>query len=82
MYILKTQDQATKFYMCSKCNWPLCGKACEDSVYHSKECEIMKNAKHKFNMADTGVGCRQKESRYCVIAPLRMLLLRNYKKNE
>ncbi|XP_055907545.1 SET domain-containing protein SmydA-8 [Eupeodes corollae] len=62
------------FYKCSKCSWPLCGAQCEKSPHHLEECQLM--AEKKF-------GCKidyskepKKESAYCVILPLRCILMK------
>lgn len=62
------------FYKCSKCSWPMCGKSCENSEFHIDECKIM--AEKRFKSSITNRGVLKAESSYCVITPLRMILLK------
>lgn len=59
-------------YNCSKCTWPLCGKPCESSSYHVDECRIMSARNFKCSIKSA----EKIESCYCVITPLRILLMR------
>uniref|UniRef100_W8B5D3 Protein msta, isoform A n=1 Tax=Ceratitis capitata TaxID=7213 RepID=W8B5D3_CERCA len=69
----------TNFYKCTRCSWPLCGPQCERSTHHIDECELMTarkfNAKIDYNPNKEQTG--KKESAYCVILPLRCILLKN-----
>ncbi|XP_050334966.1 SET domain-containing protein SmydA-8 [Bactrocera neohumeralis] len=67
------------FYKCSRCSWPLCGPQCENSSHHIDECELMsaRKFKAKIDFDPTKEGTGKKESAYCVILPLRCILLRN-----
>ncbi|XP_070506795.1 SET domain-containing protein SmydA-8-like [Chironomus tepperi] len=60
------------YYNCSKCTWPLCGKSCETSEYHVEECKIMSEKNFKTSIKATG----KLESSYCVIVPLRVIMMR------
>ncbi|XP_067613512.1 SET domain-containing protein SmydA-8 [Eurosta solidaginis] len=69
------------YYKCTRCSWPLCGVECERLPLHIDECELMAarkfNAKIDYDPTKEQTG--MKESAYCVILPLRCILLR--KKN-
>lgn len=65
----------TNFHRCSKCSWPLCSKDCESSSYHVEECEIFSSKNFKSSIRCVG----QLESCYCVILPLRVILLKKLK---
>ncbi|XP_050677189.1 SET domain-containing protein SmydA-8 [Leptidea sinapis] len=62
------------FYKCSKCNWPMCDAECEKSEVHKEECDLMTSNQYKCNIqydpTDKG------QAAYCVIAPLRVLLMK------
>lgn len=62
------------FYKCSKCSWPVCGEGCESSLWHVDECRLMKEKNFKCSIRN--VGKPKIEACYCVIAPLRVLLLK------
>ncbi|XP_036326131.1 SET domain-containing protein SmydA-8-like [Rhagoletis pomonella] len=67
------------YYKCTRCTWPMCGPHCERSLQHVDECEIM--AARKFNSKIDYYSSKhqtgKKESAYCVILPLRCILLHN-----
>lgn len=65
------------FYKCSKCSWPLCGKNCENSQFHVDECKIMQAKGFKSKIVNTGQA--KSEADYCVIVPLRVIILRETK---
>ncbi|RVE47333.1 hypothetical protein evm_008014 [Chilo suppressalis] len=62
------------FYKCKSCNWPMCGPECEKADIHKSECKVMTDRNYKctikYEQADKA------EAAYCVIAPLRVLLMR------
>lgn len=60
-------------YKCSKCNWPLCSKMCENLQPHQEECRLMATKKFKCPIQNCGGAS---ESAYGLILPLRVLLLR------
>lgn len=62
------------FYKCTKCNWPMCGKSCENLPSHVDECQIMKERNFKCSIKNTGKA--KFEASYCVIVPLRVILLK------
>lgn len=59
-------------YECSRCQWPLCSEACEQSsLLHSLECDILASKKIKPNPEDLELeDCKI----YDCISPLRLLL--------
>lgn len=63
------------FYKCSSCTFPMCGPDCERSAYHVEECKIMKESFCQSRIKNSG-DPRQSESSYCVILPLRLILLK------
>lgn len=62
------------FYRCSKCTWPMCSKACESSKFHVDECKLMTEKNFKSVVGTSGA--LKTESGYCVIVPLRALILK------
>ncbi|XP_005177231.2 SET domain-containing protein SmydA-8 [Musca domestica] len=66
------------YYKCSKCGWPMCGTDCELSEHHVNECQLMESRKFRAKI-DYSVQTGRKESAYCVILPLRCLLLKTRK---
>ncbi|XP_041982341.1 SET domain-containing protein SmydA-8 [Aricia agestis] len=63
------------FYKCSLCNWPMCDSVCEQSEVHSEqECKIMTKRKYKCDIKYERPD--KLEAAYCVIAPLRVMLLK------
>ncbi|XP_004931692.3 SET domain-containing protein SmydA-8 [Bombyx mori] len=71
---LEPLSDTCDFYKCTKCQWPMCGPQCEKSDVHKPECNAMCNRKYR---------CRIKyespdkvESAYCVISPMRVLLMK------
>ncbi|CAK1587155.1 unnamed protein product [Parnassius mnemosyne] len=69
-------EEKFDYYKCPQCNWPMCGPECDKSEVHKNECRIM---------ADRGYKCSIKyenadknEAAYCVITPLRILLMKDY----
>ncbi|XP_062700427.1 SET domain-containing protein SmydA-8-like [Aedes albopictus] len=75
-----TDDDAPQidFHHCRHCSWPLCGPACETSSQHKDECPLLARSSKAvrsrihFNPTDP----TRKESSYCVVVPLRALLLK------
>lgn len=61
------------FYKCSKCSWPMCGKSCETLPSHVDECRVMHARNFKTAIKNTGTA--KMEASYCVIVPLRLILL-------
>lgn len=60
-------------YRCKNCNWPLCGKKCQDTV-HRTECKILKE---KLQKEQTELNVIEKGKLMLTIATLRCLLLKN-----
>lgn len=67
-------DGTTDYYKCTSCNWPMCDAKCQDSKIHKEECELMTIRKYKSTISFSGGD--KKESAYCVITPLRILLMK------
>ncbi|XP_022822822.1 protein msta [Spodoptera litura] len=61
------------YYKCSKCNWPMCGPECEAADVHKPECKAMTDRKYKCDIKYQGPNKIQ--AAYCVISPLRVLLM-------
>ncbi|XP_049876331.1 SET domain-containing protein SmydA-8-like [Pectinophora gossypiella] len=62
------------FYKCTSCNWPMCGPHCEKADVHKGECKIMTDRKYRCNIKYESPD--KPEAAYCVIAPLRVLLMK------
>ncbi|XP_037931135.1 SET domain-containing protein SmydA-8 [Teleopsis dalmanni] len=67
------------YYKCSKCTWPLCSKACEISPNHVDECQLMSARKFesKLNYNSANLNSTTMVPAYCIIMPLRCILLKN-----
>lgn len=63
-----------EFYHCSSCYWPMCGLQCEKADVHKAECKIMTDRKYKCTIKYQGPD--KTEAAYCVIAPVRVLLMK------
>jgi MYND finger len=63
------------FYRCSRCAWPLCSKACESLEPHVDECQLMSAKHYKCPIKGNCVNVHS-EAIYCLIFPLRFLLLK------
>ncbi|CAH0725550.1 unnamed protein product, partial [Brenthis ino] len=68
------KDDELDFYKCSSCKWPMCGNDCEKADVHQDECKLMKKRNYrceiKYERPDKA------EAAYCIIAPLRVLLMK------
>ncbi|XP_037033385.1 SET domain-containing protein SmydA-8-like [Bradysia coprophila] len=73
---LELKRNATNFYKCSKCKWPLCGQSCEKSKLHTAECSRLQTTSFKCPIDYVAADRNKKESAYCTIVPLRCLLLK------
>lgn len=62
------------FYKCTMCNWPMCGPQCERAEVHKAECNLMTERKYKSNIKYETPD--KAEAAYCVIAPIRVLLMK------
>lgn len=62
------------FYKCSVCNWPMCDSKCEKADVHKAECKVMSERKYKCTVKYDGPD--RIEAAYCVISPLRVLLMK------
>ncbi|KAL1117668.1 hypothetical protein AAG570_003983 [Ranatra chinensis] len=77
---LEPQAESEDYYRCRKCTWPLCSSKCEKSPRHSKECHLM--ASKKYNSSIKYDGVVKPDASYCVVTPLRCLLLEKSKYDE
>nr|XP_040239449.1 SET domain-containing protein SmydA-8 isoform X2 [Anopheles coluzzii] len=64
-----------RFHECSRCGWPLCGPGCEEVAQHRPECSVLAGSGYRPNIRPNPSNPEQRESAYCVIVPLRVLLL-------
>lgn len=64
------------YYKCSKCTWPLCGPDCENSKQHVDECAMISAKKFYYNV-ESNKNEIKKESSYCVILPLRIMIMKS-----
>lgn len=72
----KLEDGKTfDFYKCSSCCWPMCDQKCERAEIHRAECELMTSRKYKCTIKYEPSD--KVEAAYCVIAPLRVLLMKD-----
>ncbi|XP_061718853.1 SET domain-containing protein SmydA-8 isoform X1 [Cydia pomonella] len=62
------------FYKCSSCLWPMCNQKCEKAKVHKAECKIMTEKKYKCTIKYEQPD--KSEAAYCVIAPMRVLLMK------
>lgn len=62
------------YYKCSKCSWPVCGEHCERLLSHVGECRVM--SENQFKCSIRNYGAPKNEASYCVIVPLRVILLK------
>lgn len=73
---LQLKPNEKNFYKCRKCTWPLCSESCEENKNHKLECALMGSKKFVCKIDANKNDESKKESAYCVILPLRCLLLR------
>ncbi|XP_052866086.1 SET domain-containing protein SmydA-8-like isoform X1 [Anopheles cruzii] len=66
---------ANHFHECSGCGWPLCGAECEKSDQHRHECIILARSGYRPKLYPDFNNVHKRETAYCVIVPLRLLLL-------
>uniref|UniRef100_A0A4Y0BPW9 MYND-type domain-containing protein n=1 Tax=Anopheles funestus TaxID=62324 RepID=A0A4Y0BPW9_ANOFN len=66
---------ADRFHECGRCGWPLCGSTCEESAQHRTECAVLAASGYRPNIRPHPSNPEHRESAYCVIVPLRVLLL-------
>uniref|UniRef100_A0A182KF08 MYND-type domain-containing protein n=1 Tax=Anopheles christyi TaxID=43041 RepID=A0A182KF08_9DIPT len=72
---LRSPGQSDRFYECSRCGWPLCGASCEEAAQHRPECSVLAASGYRPNIRPNPANPEHRESAYCVIVPLRVLLL-------
>merc|ERR1712106_167066 len=61
-------------YRCSKCEFPVCDKECEDGVWHQNECSVFQSAGYKGGT----INCDELCPVYSCVTPLRLLLLKKF----
>lgn len=69
-----TVEDGLDYYKCPQCNWPMCGPECEQAAVHKSECAIMTAKGYKCGIKYESAD--KSEAAYCVIAPLRVLLMK------
>lgn len=74
----KRIETGINFYRCSKCKWPMCNALCESSNIHIEECEIYSQMENVPNIENNNA----KQLGYCLVLPLRTLLLKAKNKNQ
>ncbi|XP_062539337.1 SET domain-containing protein SmydA-8 isoform X2 [Armigeres subalbatus] len=71
-------DAHFDFYHCRRCGWPMCDSSCEAALDHREECALLartpKSIRSEIHFRPDDP--HRKESLYCVIVPLRALLLK------
>lgn len=75
----KRIEIGSKFRRCPKCRWPVCGEKCFNTPLHVNECPILAKS------ADTFPQIRNENAKqvgYCLILPLRALLLKTTNKAQ
>lgn len=72
---LSLRTSKATFYRCTSCAWPLCSKSCETLDPHLDECKLMSSKDYKCPIKANCV-TMQSDAIYCLIFPLRMLLLK------
>ncbi|XP_030026011.1 SET domain-containing protein SmydA-8 [Manduca sexta] len=71
---LEPLDSTYDFYKCTTCQWPMCGPECEKADVHKPECKAMSDSKYQSNIKYEFPD--KVEAAYCVISPLRVLLMK------
>ncbi|XP_055617476.1 SET domain-containing protein SmydA-8 [Toxorhynchites rutilus septentrionalis] len=69
-------DARKEFYCCRRCRWPLCGPSCEAAPNHTEECRLLSSSSYRPQITFHDDDPHRKESAYCVIVPLRAILLK------
>ncbi|XP_053678254.1 SET domain-containing protein SmydA-8-like [Anopheles nili] len=67
-----------RFHECTRCGWPLCGSGCEQAPQHLLECSVLAASGYRPNIRPDPATPEKRESAYCVIVPLRVLLLEKH----
>ncbi|XP_049533897.1 SET domain-containing protein SmydA-8 [Anopheles darlingi] len=71
-------DANFRFHQCSRCGWPVCGAECEAADQHRSECRLMAGSSYRPKIYPAREEQARRESAYCVIVPLRVLLLQSH----
>ena len=72
---LYDKSSSRGFYRCSHCSWPLCSENCENLDPHVEECKLMASKNYKCPIK-TNCETMQSDAIYCLIFPLRFMLLK------
>ncbi|XP_035790859.1 SET domain-containing protein SmydA-8-like isoform X2 [Anopheles albimanus] len=67
----------TRFHECTRCGWPVCGTECEAAEQHRLECSIMAGSSYRPKIYPSRDAPSKREAAYCIIVPLRVLLLQS-----
>lgn len=67
-------EENLDYYKCPLCNWPMCGPECAKDDVHKNECKTMISKGYKCSIKYENKD--KTEAAYCVIAPLRVLLMK------
>ncbi|XP_053699243.1 SET domain-containing protein SmydA-8 [Sabethes cyaneus] len=62
-------------YTCRHCGWPLCGPSCESSSLHTDECQLFRSRNYRPHIVLHENEPKRKDPAYCVIVPLRAIML-------
>ncbi|XP_058819012.1 SET domain-containing protein SmydA-8-like [Topomyia yanbarensis] len=74
--LLDDGEKTKTLYTCRRCGWPLCSESCEYSPAHAEECQLFSSRAYRSQIKFNEREPERKESAYCVIVPLRAILLR------
>ncbi|XP_058443703.1 SET domain-containing protein SmydA-8 [Malaya genurostris] len=75
--LLQDDGRKKTLYTCRRCTWPLCGESCESSRLHTEECQLFSSKGYRARIAFNELEPERRDSSYCVILPLRAILLKN-----
>ncbi|XP_013179737.1 PREDICTED: protein msta, isoform A [Papilio xuthus] len=67
-------EENLDYYKCPLCNWPMCSLECAKDEVHKNECKAMTGKGYKSSIKYDSP--EKAEAAYCVIAPLRVLLMK------
>lgn len=76
---LAPKSPKAAFHQCSRCAWPMCSKVCEGLDPHVEECKLMTAKHYKCPLKASHCAVMQSDAIYCLIFPLRLLMLKQSK---
>ncbi|XP_050099780.1 SET domain-containing protein SmydA-8-like [Anopheles aquasalis] len=76
--LMATCRSDERFHECSRCGWPVCGAECEGAEQHRTECSILAGSSYRPKIRPARDEPTKRESAYCAIVPLRVLLLQSH----